>query len=375
MSPDTHPCVLKQSGPTCLAELLNEAIAVVAACNGGLGEGASGSEQLYDMEDLDLYTDEVPGPSSELLNANAPDVSGGGGSLFLNGGAHGGVPSNLDEEAQLSLAIQYSMEVHHLKENEEKQLQEVLELSKTALQHESFGAPDRPVNKTGDALADAIEAANSIQFVVFAVYLSDLTRVDIAFSKRVDQKQAEEKLEHRTLAKMSVYHRRCLEIIKRKHGVKIQVQGSGLTVSGFREYVSEALDDVKVLLDRMSVSPSDNEILKVARWVFHDPASSSATPYSPEVTVFMENVWRAKLKKVDVLLDKQLCQLNFETMQEHNTASRKSVKVSRKLVDLGEINEDVPGNRGFVNFCFVVCLKQAVSQLVGRDPKVGPELF
>lgn len=323
-------------------ELLDEAIAVVTACNGGFGEGASGSEQLYDMEDLDLYTDEVPGPSSGLLNANAPDVSGAGGSLFLNGGAHGGVPSSLDEEAQLSLAIQYSMEVHHLKQNEEKQLQDVLELSKTPVQHESPSAPDRPVNKTGDALADAIEAANSIQFVVFAVYLSDLTRVDIAYSKRVDQKQAEEKLEHRTLARMSVYHRRCLEIIKRKHGVEIQVQGTGVTVSGFREYVSEALDDVKVLLDRMSASPSDDEILKVARWVFHDPASSSVTPYSPEVTVFMENVWRAKLKKVDILLDKQLCQLNLETMQEYNTVSRKSVKISRKLVDLGDVNEDVP---------------------------------
>lgn len=344
MSPDTHPCVLKQSGPICLAELLDEAMAVVAACNRGLGEGALGSEQLYDMEEVDLYTDEAPGPSSGLLHVNAPDVSGAGWSLYLNGGAHGGVPSGLDEEAQLSLAIQYSMEVNHLEENEEKQLQDVLELSKTVVQHESSSTSDRPVKKTGDALADAIEAANSIQFVVFAVYLSDLTRVDIAFSKRVKQKQTEEKLEHRTLARMSMYHRRCLEIIKRKHGVQIQVQGSVVTVSGFREYVSEALDDMKVLLDKMSASPSDDEILKVARWVFHDPASSSTTPYSPEVMVFMENVWRMKLKKVDILLDNQLCRLNFETMQEYNTVSRKSVKISRKLVELGDVNEDVPGN-------------------------------
>lgn len=358
MSPEelTYMLVLKQLVPTCFTDLLDEAMAVVAACNGGLDAGASGPDQVYDMEELDLYTDEGPGLSSGLFDGNTPDVGGAGGSLSVNGGAHSAATS-LDEEAQLSLAIQYSMEVKHLKENEEKQLQDVLELSKTVVQHKSSSVSDRPGDKTSDTLADAIEAANSLQFVVFAVYLSDLTRVDIAYSKRVDQKQAEEKLEHRNLARMSVYHRRCLEIIKRKHAVEIQVQGSMVTISGFREFVSEALDDVKLLLEKMSAAPSDDEIPRVVQWVFHNPASSSPTPYSPEATVFMENVWRMKLKKVDILLDKQLCRLNFETMQEYNTASQKSVKISRKLVDLGDVSEDVPGNRGFVNFCFVVSLK------------------
>lgn len=316
------------------SELLDEAMAVVAACNEGLNQGPSGSEQLCDVEDLDLYTDQEPGLSSELLNAKAPDVAGGGGAHY--------VPSSLDEEAQLSLAIQYSMEANHLMKDEEKQLQDVLELSKTVVQHKPPSGPDLPVSKTGDPLADAIEAANSIQFQVFAVYLSDLTRVDIAFSKRVDQKQAEEKLEHTTLARMSPYHRRCLDIIKRKHGVEIQVQGTVLTVSGFREYVSGALGDMKLLLDRMSACPSDEEILRVVRWVFHDPASSRTAPYSPEATVFMENSWKMKLKKVDILLDHQLCQLNFETMQEYNTVTHRSVKISRKLVDLEGSDDDVP---------------------------------
>lgn len=312
-------------------------MAVVTACNGGLGGGVSSQEQVYDIEDLDLYTDEEPGP----------DVSGAGGSLNVNGGADSALTS-LDEEAQLSLAIQYSMEVKHLKEREEKQLQDVLELSKMVVQHEPSSVSEPPGGKTADALADAIEAANSIHFVVFAVYLSDLTRVDIAYSKRVDQKQVEEKLEDRTFARMSMYHRRCLEIIKRKHAVDIQLQGSVVTVSGFREYVSEALIDVKLLLERMSAAPSDEEIPRVVQWVFHDPASPSPTPYSPKVTVFMENVWRMKLKKVDILLDNQLCRLDFETMQEYNTASQKSIKISRKLVDLGDVHEDIPGN-----FCFV----------------------
>lgn len=305
--------VLNQIGPTCSTEL-----------------------QVCDVEDLDLYTDEATGLSSGLFDGSAPDVDGAGRSLYVNGGAH-----SLDEEAQLSLAIQYSMEAIHNMENEEEQLQAVLELSKATVQQESPGGRDCPGGETSDALEDAISAANSIQFVVFAVYPSDLTRVDIAYSKRVDQKQAEEKLEHRTLAGMSAYHRRCLEVIKRKRAVEIQVQGSVVTVSGFREYVSEALDDVKVLLERMSASPSDEEVLGVVRWLFHDPASPTPSPYSPQVTVLLENVWRMKLKKVDILLDDQLCRLNLETMQEYNTASQKSVRISRKLVDF---SEDVPGN-------------------------------
>lgn len=323
----THLDVLKQPVVT---ELLDEAMAVV----GGLIEG---SERLSDVEGLDLYTVEATGLNSGLFDGNACAVDG----------ATGGAPSSLDEEAQLSLAIQFSMEAVRRAENEEKQLQAALELSKTAVQQESSSARDCP---GGDALANAIEAANSIQFVVFAVYESDLTRVDIAYGKRIDQKRAEEKLESKTLARMSAYHRRCLDIIKRKHAVQIQVRGSTLTVSGFREYVSEALDDVKTLLGRMSASPSNEETLRVVQWLFHEPASSSPTPYSPEVTVLLENFWRSKGKKVDLLLDEQLCWLNFETMQEYNTATQKSVRISRKLVDLGDVGEDVPGSRGFLNF-------------------------
>lgn len=333
---------------------------VVLSFDGKLDKGASNLEQLNDLDDLDLYTDEEPtsttDQSSGVLKVDAPQsaavVNSTSGLPHLNGEALG-----LEEEAQLSLAIQYSMEVSHLKEDEEKQLQEALELSKKMVQHEASSTSDQLKNGSVATLEDRVKAANSIQFVVFAVYLSDLTRVDIAFKKRVGQKQAEEKLEHRTLAHMSEYHKKCLEMIKRKHGVEIQVQGTTIAVSGFSDYVTEALCDVKLLLDRMSASTSDTEILRVVQWVFHDPVSSNAIPYSPDVTVFIENVWRMKLNEVDILLDNQLCRLNLETMQEYNMVSGKSIKISRKLVDLGDIHDDVPGKLSFVNICLTFDIK------------------
>lgn len=338
---------------------------IVSSFDGKLDEGASNSEQLYDLDDVDLYTDEEPtsttDQSSGVLKVDAPQsaavVNSTSGLPHLNGGALGR-SSSLEEEAQLSLAIQYSMEVSHLNvEDEEKQLQEALELSKKMVQHEALSTSDQLKNGSVATLEDTVKAANSIQFIVFAVYLSDLTRVDIAFKKRVGQKQAEEKLEHRTLAHMSEYHKKCLEMIKRKHGVEIQVQGTTIIVSGFSNYVTEALRDVKLLLDRMSTSASDKEILRVVQWVFHDPVSSNAIPYSPDVTVFIENVWRMKLNKVDILLDNQLCRLNLETMQEYNMASGKSTKISRKLVGLGDIHDDVPGKLSFVNICLTFGIK------------------
>lgn len=49
-----------------------------------------------------------------------------------------------------------------------------------------------------------------------------------------------------------------------------------------------------------------------------------------------------KLKTVDVLLNNQPHIINFEKMQEYNKASRKSAKISRKLLNLGDLEEDVP---------------------------------
>uniref|UniRef100_A0A8C3ALS6 Poly [ADP-ribose] polymerase n=1 Tax=Cyclopterus lumpus TaxID=8103 RepID=A0A8C3ALS6_CYCLU len=137
-------------------------------------------------------------------------------------------------------------------------------------------------------------------------------------------------------------------MIKRKHGVEIQIKGTIITVSGFKDYVTGGLCDVKLLLERISSSVSDREILRTVQWMFHDPDSSDATLYSPDATVFIENALRMRLEKVDILLDNQPHIINFEKMQEYNIASGKSVKVSRKLPELGDLDADVPGKGTFL---------------------------
>ncbi|XP_074543233.1 protein mono-ADP-ribosyltransferase PARP10 isoform X2 [Halichoeres trimaculatus] len=317
--------------------LLEEAKKIVSAVDGKLAEGVSSSDRVDDVDE-DLYTaeEQMPlvdqDPAVIVVEENTP------------AGLTPGHSRELEEEAQLSLAIQYSMESNNWSmEDEEEQLKRALELSKTLVHHkESTSSAKRSRDKGIDSITDAIKAASSVRLDVFAGYDCDLIRVDIAFGKKVSQRQVEERVEHRAVKNMSEYHKNCLELIKRKHAVDIQVQGTIITVSGFKDFVHGGIWDVKLLLEQLPNYVPDREILKSVQWVHHDPATSNTVPYSPEANVFIEHIWRRKLTQVDILLNNQPHTLNFEKMQEYNIASGKSVKISRKMMDLEDLEKDVP---------------------------------
>lgn len=331
----------------------------MSAIDEKMEEGQTTSDSVDDMDNVDLYTagehvSESEQDNDGTLVDTAQCSAEGNVTRVLHSASDeplGLSLCDLEEEAQLSLAIQYSMESSNWSLADEKgELQKALELSKQMIQdigpsNSSEKSPQINILEKGthNSLQDAIQAANTIQIVVFACYNSDLSRVDIALGKRVTQRQVEEKLEHRSLKSISEFHKTCMEMIKRKHGVEIQIQGTTITVSGFNSFVDEALPEMRLLLQKMSSTASDREILRTIQWVRHDPASSATTPYSPDLLVFMENAWRMKQKKVDVLLDNQPHIINFEKMQEYNIVSGKSVPISRKLHSLGDLDEDMAG--------------------------------
>ncbi|XP_005809431.2 poly [ADP-ribose] polymerase 10 [Xiphophorus maculatus] len=332
--------------------LLEEAKRIVSIVDKRQEDGMPAPDQFDDMENLDLYTAEEPSvltdQDSDVTDIQSPQPLSDQNvpSAFLPKGVLG---SSLEEEAQLSLAIQYSMEANQWsQQDEEEQLKKALELSKKVIQEEhsnSTSGNSQQVARqqsAGLSFENALKAANTLQLHVFAGYSCDLIRVDIAFNKKVNQRQVEEKVEHRTVKNMTNYHAKCLEVIKRKHAVDVQVQGTIIAISGFKDYVTAAISDVKLLLENISNAVSDREILKTVQWVHHNPITSKAKAYSTDAIVFIENAWRMKLKKVDILFDNQPHIINFEKMQEYNIASGKSVKISRKLLELGDVTQDVP---------------------------------
>ncbi|CDQ74854.1 unnamed protein product [Oncorhynchus mykiss] len=353
--------------------LLEEAKRLFSAIDEMVDCGLSSLTRTTDIEE-DLYTAGEPialstdqGPDRDSTDmeeqATEPLVEGGGsddeGALAPLVAQDGGLSwatqlsSTLDEEAQMSLAIQYSMETTKRSLTEEEELQKVLELSKKMTkmtQHDGGAMATSSLPAAGlhldqavqVSLQEAIQSANTATIFVFAGYSCDLIRVDIALNKKVTLRKHEEKLEHRSLRILSQYHRRCLDFIKRKHAVEVTIQGTTATISGFKDFVTGAMPDMKLLLRRISTTTSDADILRTVQWLWHDTASSGTeTAYAPEATVFMENAWKMRQKKIDILLNNLPHIINFEKMQEYNVASGKSVTISRKMLSSEDLYSDI----------------------------------
>ncbi|XP_062385081.1 protein mono-ADP-ribosyltransferase PARP10 [Sardina pilchardus] len=259
--------------------------------------------------------------------------------------------SNLDENARMSLAIQYSMESSAKRsapeDDEEDELQKVLELSLRDFSAAGAVGPASEESQLKQAmelsLQDAIRAANVAEIFVFATYTHDLIRTDIALGKKVGLRQCEEKVESRNLKNMTAHHQRCLDLIRRKHAVDIRVEGTSAIISGFKDFVAEAVPTVRDFVKRMCNVTSDAEILKTVQWVWHEPGLvAAATPYPPEAIVYLENAWKMRQRKIDILLDHQPHVIDFEKMQEINVASGKSLTVARQLLSSADLAVVVP---------------------------------
>lgn len=126
--------------------------------------------------------------------------------------------------------------------------------------------------------------------------------------------------------------------------MEVTIQGTTATISGFKDFVTGAMPDMKLLLRRISTTTPDADILRTVQWLWHDPASSGTkTAYAPEATVFMENAWKMRQKKIDILLNNLPYIINFEKMQEYNVASGKSVTISRKMLSSEDLYSDIQG--------------------------------
>ncbi|XP_041105205.1 protein mono-ADP-ribosyltransferase PARP10-like isoform X2 [Polyodon spathula] len=246
----------------------------------------------------------------------------------------------LEEDAQLSLAIQFSMQNNSDPMDDEDELQKVLELSrKTAGQGRTSGTSELD-QALVLSIQDAIKAAHTAQILVYAGYNTDLIRVDIALGKKTELKQCKETIESKCLKNLSEHHRNCMALIERKHAVDITIQGTTATVQGFKEYVLEAVPDMNKLVNYISATVPDPDILQSVQWVWYKEPSN-AVPYPPKATIYIEHAWKQKQKKIDIVFDKQPCTISFEKMEEYNIASGKTLPIARKQLSSMDIYSDV----------------------------------
>lgn len=287
-----------------------------------------------DMEEEDLYSDLGQDASAMQEDEADPPQALQTSDFQISSG-----PLNacsLEEDARLSLAIQLSMEINQRADTDD--LQMALDLSRSdSIPAEKNLQLEKAVKMS---LEDDIRSANTAEIYVYASYTHDLVRVDIALGKKVGLRQSEEKVEDKNLRKLSSLQMRCIELIKRKCAVEINIQGTTAIISGFKDYVTEAVYDLKNFLKRPVNNMSDTEIVKTVQWVWHEQASSAMIPYPPDATVFIENAWKMKQKKIDILFDNQPYTIDFERMEEHSLASGRSVPIKRKILSTEDLYTD-----------------------------------
>lgn len=153
-------------------------------------------------------------------------------------------------------------------------------------------------------------------------------------------------MESRSLRNMTAHHSRCLDIVKRKHAVEIRVDGTTAVISGFRDFVAEAVPSVKELARRMGSVTPDADILRTVQWEWQPAAGTAAATaqaYPPDAIVYLEHAWKMRQKKVDVLFDGQSYVIDFEKMQEVCKASGKAVPIVRRLLNTSDLTTVVPG--------------------------------
>ncbi|KAG7458165.1 hypothetical protein MATL_G00235240 [Megalops atlanticus] len=342
--------------------LLEEAKRLVSVFGGTLNSSSGPTSVNTIMDEEDLYT--APDPDTLSSSDNTHRQSEDDSVIFvedtLRPGPEGGdsrglrvedqeqlsleaTSPDLTEDAMLSLAIQYSMESGRSSAvDTEDELQKVLEISKRTVQQCGAAAADSQLEQAIHiSLQDAIRAANTAEIRVYAGYSCDPIRVDIALGKKVSLRQYQETVQHKCMKNLSEHQKKCVDLIKRKHAVEIQIQGTTATISGFKDYVTEAVPDLKQLLKRISNIVPDSEILHTVQWVWHD-SKSVPTPYPPNATVYIENAWKMKQKKIDIVFDGQPYSIDFEKMKEYNISSGKSVQIARKLLSSADLYTDIP---------------------------------
>uniref|UniRef100_A0A8D0LD74 Uncharacterized protein n=1 Tax=Sphenodon punctatus TaxID=8508 RepID=A0A8D0LD74_SPHPU len=291
-----------------------------SASLGGSGTAAS-SPRSPSPEDL--YTAEEVGPGTEQKgSADGKEEPVAAGTPDL------AKPSS-EEEAQLLLAIQQSMERAW---QEEEELRRATELSLRCYQQEQAPVPaDANLQATLDiSLADALQSADSARLTVFAAFEQDVSALPRQLEAALQARLQEERLESEVLRVLPALCHEYLTYLQRKHAVHISLDGSVATIHGFADYTVGAARDLALLLTRLAQAEVAAGSTGGARWVRWEPlGDSNTTPYSSQASALLEQAWQRGHKRLDILFDGRPFTIDFERMEEYDLGSTRDLPISR----------------------------------------------
>ncbi|XP_069771082.1 protein mono-ADP-ribosyltransferase PARP10-like isoform X3 [Narcine bancroftii] len=260
-----------------------------------------------------------------------------------------GVTSELvdsDDDAQLYLALQYSMDSRRLHSKEEEDFQKALKLSKMDISPEGSDrertAQVLSIETSGLeeaiklSMADAILASNTAHMTIYGSAELDFDQLKGELERMVESLVCEKFVWHTCFQDLPSDHRSYLEYLQWKHAVAIDRRGRQLVLCGFRPYVEAAAERVNWLVDWVvgdqEAATEEASVAQVAQWVRHSQ-QGVAIPYTSKANAFMEKAFQQKQKKVDVMFDNKPYILDFEQMKEYNIGAAETLLIERRTLN------------------------------------------
>ncbi|XP_067871839.1 protein mono-ADP-ribosyltransferase PARP10 [Heterodontus francisci] len=301
----------------------------------GVCSGASN-----DVMEEDILTDVDIKRQQEINGTNDEDDAGDLDSEMM-------AVANKDmDDAQLCLALQYSMDQQS---REEEEFQKALQLSKemaTSQQENSMELAFQMCNvETSEAsleeaikmsMAEAAQSSNSAQLTIHGNFDMDIDRLVDELESKIRSHLREEVMKHKCFQNLSKDYKSYLEYLQRKHAVKITIQGIELKVHGFADYIVHAKENITQLMHwafqgEMS-KIEEAGIARSVQWVRHC-RKGVMVPYTLKACAFIEKAFQQKQKRIDVMFDHKPYTIDFERMEEYNLGAAESFPIDRKSLD------------------------------------------
>lgn len=284
----------------------------------------------------ELWPGTIPGgewdPEDEI-----PCAAGGDGASELL--SH----TRVEEEVQVALAIQYSMDNTWCEEQDLARA--------TALSLRSYSREQRQEQAQEDAgllaaleasLEEALQAADVARVAVFCSLEQDVLAVLQELERALGAQQRAREVASERLRALPAAGSCALTLLRRRHAVHLILRGDTATLRGFADYLGPAAQELASLLQRLpppghgattaatttAATTTAASTAATAHWVRWDP-SGTAVPYAPEAAAQLEQAWLRQERRLDLVLDGRPFTVDLERMEEFDIGSARAVPVCR----------------------------------------------
>ncbi|XP_041570079.2 protein mono-ADP-ribosyltransferase PARP10 isoform X2 [Taeniopygia guttata] len=240
-----------------------------------------------------------------------------------------------EEEVQMALAIQYSMD-HACCEQDELARATALSLRSYSREQERAEEDAGLLAALEASLEETLLAADSAWVTVFCSLERDVAAVTRELERALAGLLQTRDVASERLRALPPAGHCALALLRCRHAVQLSLRGDTATLRGFAEYMVPAAQDLTLLLHRLppprhgggTATAATAATAATTHWVRWDP-SGTAVPYARETAALLEQAWLRQERRLDLVLDGRPFTVDLERMEELDIGSTHAVPVCR----------------------------------------------